>query len=320
MKIEIITTPNEKLKETGFGSLKACKNVLEVLQELYDVKLNVCKDRNDLDNIIDRKPDLIVLAVKYIVSDKGKNIWLADFFENKNVNFTGSINSVLNFDSNKISAKKCLKDKGVKTADYFTITSQYEYNDEDELPIKFPLFLKPIDAANGNGIDEKSLVKDFNSLKIKVKSIFNTFDQVTLAEEYLEGREFTVAIIEDRKDQNLFIAPIEIIPPLMNNGLRILGAKVKTENSEELKEITDTKIKSKVEALAIEVFTQLNIRDFGRIDIKMNGNGKCYFLEVNLVPGMTKGSSYFPKAFEIANKIDYDSVVKMMIESSINRT
>ena len=42
-------------------------------------------------------------------------------------------------------------------------------------------------------------------------------------------------------------------------------------------------------------------------------------MEVNLVPGMTKGSSYFPKAFEIANKINYDSVVKMIIESSINR-
>lgn len=319
MKIEIITTPNEKLKETGFGSLKACENVLEVLQQSYDVKLNVCKDKNDLDNIIDRKPDLIVLAVKYIVSDRGRNIWLADFFENKNVNFTGSINSVLNFDSNKVSAKAFLKNKGIKTADYFTATSQYSYNHEDELPIKFPLFLKPLESANGNGIDEKSLVKDFNSFKNKVKSIFDTFDQTTLVEKYLEGREFTVAIIENRKKQNLFIAPIEIIPPLMNNGSRILGEKVKQENSEKLKSIIDTKTKSKVETLATEVFKLLNIRDFGRIDIKMDGEGECYFVEVNLVPGMTKGSSYFPRAFEIAQKIDYDSVVKMMIESSINR-
>ena len=52
MKIEIITTPNEKLKETGFGSLKACNDVLEVLQKSYKVKLNVCKDTNDLENII----------------------------------------------------------------------------------------------------------------------------------------------------------------------------------------------------------------------------------------------------------------------------
>ena len=317
MKIEIITTPNEKLKETGFGSLKACKKVLEVLQKLYDVKLNVCKDRNDLDNIIDRKPDLVVLAVKYIVSDRGKYIWLADFFENKNVNFTGSINSVLNFDSNKVSAKKFLKDKGVKTADYFTITSRYDYN--DNLPIKFPLFLKPIDSANGNGIDENSFVKDFDSLINKVKNIFDTYDQVTLVEEYLEGREFTVAIIEDQEKQNLVVAPIEIVPPMTNNGLRILGEKVKKEDSEELKSIVDTETKSKVEALAIEVFKKLNIRDFGRVDIKMDGNGKCYFMEVNLVPGMTKGSSYFPKAFEIANKIDYDSVVNMIIKSSINR-
>lgn len=317
MKIEIITTPNEKLKETGFGSLKACNDVLEVLQKSYKVKLNVCKDTNDLENIIDRKPDLVVLAVKYIVSERGKKFWLADFFENKNVNFTGSIISVLNFDSNKVSAKKFLKEKGVKTADYFTITSRYDY--KDNLPIEFPLFLKPIDSANGNGIDENSFVKNFDSLISKVKNIFDTFDQATLAEEYLEGREFTVAIIEDQEKQNLVVAPIEIVPPMTNNGLRILGEKVKKEDSEELKKITDAETKSKVEALAIEVFKKLDIRDFGRVDIKMDGDGKCYFMEVNLVPGMTKGSSYFPKAFEIANEVDYDSVVNMIIKSSINR-
>jgi len=242
---------------------------------------------------------------------------LADFFKNKNINFTGSISSVLYFDSNKVSAKKFLKDKGIKTADYFTITSRYDYN--DNLPIKFPLFLKPIDSANGNGIDENSFVKDFDSLISKVKNIFDTFGQATLVEEYLEGREFTVAIIEDQEKQNLVIAPIEIVPPMINNGLRILGEKVKKEDSEEVKQIADRETKSKVEALAIEIFKQLDIRDFGRVDIKMDAHGKCYFMEINLVPGMTKGSSYFPKAFEIANKIDYDSVVNMIIKSSINR-
>ena len=43
MQIEIVTTPNEKLKETGFGSLKACRSVLDSIKKMgHTVELNVC--------------------------------------------------------------------------------------------------------------------------------------------------------------------------------------------------------------------------------------------------------------------------------------
>ena len=319
MKIEIVTTQNINLNETGFGALKACNRVFDSIEKMgYDVKLNICKSKRDLDSIVKKNPDLVVLAVKYISLPNGNNVWLSEYFSRHGINFTGSSRDVLRFDSNKISAKLYLSNKGIKTARYFTAIPE-QYRCAGELPIKFPLFLKPTDAANGNGIDDFSFVTNFSEFETKVLSLYNKFRAPVLAEEYLDGREFTVSII-NKPNNELIISPIEIVPPESKNGLRILGKKAKIDNCEELKSINDDEIKSKVINLAINVFLTLGVRDFGRIDIKANTAGECFFIEANLVPGMTYGSSYFPKSCEIECALTYDEVIQLMLESALSRT
>lgn len=49
----------------------------------------------------------------------------------------------------------------------------------------------------------------------------------------------------------------------------------------------------------------------------MDRLGVCYFLEANLVPGMNQGTSYFPLACEIENKIAYDDVIKLIVDEGL---
>ena len=323
MHIEIITTPNEALKESGFGSLKACNSVLDAIQRMgYRVRLSVCKTKDDLDEVVKRKPGLVVLAVKYIPVNykdglREDDIWLSEYFSQHRINFTGSSREVLKFDSNKVLAKIHLTNKGIKTANYF-IASPEQYNNESELPITFPLFLKPLDAANGNGIDDLSFVTNFTDYESKVVSLSNSFNQPVLAEEYLDGREFTVAIIKT-VNEKFIVSAVEVIPPTSTNGLRILGAQAKKDDSEKLIQIDDNGVKSRVTTLAIDAFNTLGVRDFGRIDIKTNKNGECFFMEANLVPGMTYGSSYFPQAFDIDNEFSYDLVIELLLAGGFAR-
>ena len=318
MHIEIITTPNESLKESGFGSLKACNSVLDATQKMgHSVRISTCKTKECLDNVIKRKPELVILAVKYVPLNNEENIWLSDYFAQHRVNFTGSSRNVLEFDSNKVLAKTHLTNKGIKTAKYF-IASPGQYKNESELPIAFPLFLKPLDAANGNGIDDFSYVINFTDYESKMASLFDTFNQPILVEEYLDGREFTVAIINTR-DKKLLVSAVEVIPPTSTHGLRILGAQTKKDDSEKLIEIVDDEVKSRVTALAIDAFNTLGVRDFGRIDIKTDNHGECFFMEANLVPGMTYGSSYFPEACSIAHEFSYDKVIELMLEGGLAR-
>ena len=318
MNIEIITTPTEELKESGFGSLNSCNSVLKAITKMgHNIRLNICRTKNDLHTIVKREPDLVILAVKYLSFEDENDIWLSDYFAEHKINYTGSSMQTLKFDSDKVLAKLHLKDKGIKTASYFTAIPG-QYKTEKELPILFPLFLKPIDAANGNGIDDLSYVRNFADFESKVLSLHDSFKLPILVEEYLDGKEYTVAVIQSR-DGDLLVSPMEIIPILSTNGLRILGQQAKKDDSEELKKIEDKVMLTKLIKLATDAYEGLGVRDFGRIDIKTNQKGECFFMEANLVPGMTEGSSYFPKACEIKSDLTYDAVIELMLTGGLNR-
>ena len=318
MKIAIITTPNNDLKETGFGAIQACNSVLASIEKLgYNVGINVCTCLNDLHNIVEQKPDLAILAVKYIRVENGEDIWLSEFFEGQGINYSGSSREVLRFDSDKVFAKAYLMDRGINSAKFFTAIPG-QFTNESDLPLSFPLFLKPSDAANGNGIDDFSLVQNFSDYESKILSLYNEFGIPVLVEEFLDGKEFSVAIISTESGK-LIASAVELIPAQSDNGLRILGEKAKKDDSEIMEYIEDHIALEELTKLATDVYIKLGIWDFGRIDIKADKNGQFFFMEANLVPGMTLGSSYFPKACEIANNLSYDEVIQYIVEKGISR-
>jgi D-alanine-D-alanine ligase len=317
MRIEIITSPNDELKETGFGSHLACASVVESIKKLgHMAKLSVCTSSSDLDDVVKRKPDLVILAAKYIPIVNGNDIWFSEYFYKQEVVFSGSDRETLKYDSDKVLAKSCLNKAGINTAKYFTAVPG-QYHHKNDLPLSFPLFLKPIDAANGNGIDDLSFVENFSEFEAKVASLYNLYQLPILVEEYLSGREFTVAIIENDISE-FFTSAIEIIPPESAGGLRILGAEVKKYNTETLVKIKKSDI-GKIVNIAIKAFIALGVRGFGRIDVKMDSKGKCYFMEANLIPGMNFGSSYFPQACSIASSLSYDKVISLMLMECLSR-
>lgn len=318
MNIEIITSPNKTPRETGFGTYLSCLDILLSLERTpHTIRLTSCKSRSDLEEVLVRKPELVFLTAKYLPLKNEKNIWFTEFFEESNIICAGSKFETLQFDSNKAKAKNFLSAKGIKTAKYFVARpEQYQY--EEALPLDFPLFVKPIDAANSCGVDDDSYVNSFSAYKNKVQAIYSQFNEPALVEEYLGGREFTVSIICDREGK-LLVSPIEVLPPESKLGLRILGQSVKELDTEHLQKISMKTECLFVCKLAVSAFLALGVRGYGRIDIKMDDCGNYYFMEANLVPGMCQSSSYFPRAFEIIYDMTFDDVVYAMLDESQSR-
>ena len=123
----------------------------------------------------------------------------------------------------------------------------------------------------------------------------------------------------DTMYSDLIVSAVEVVPPKSSNGLRILGEKTKRDDSEKLKKSKENKLINNVRKLAVDAFLHLGARDFGRIDVKVDRSGQCYFMEANLVPGMTSGSSYFPKACEIDNEISYDDMIGLILDEGLRR-
>ena len=320
IKIEVVTTDTAGLKETAFGSLETSWNVYSTLRFAYrGVRFNNIQSTEDLEAIAVRRPDLVVVCVKYFIDPTtGNKIWLSDFFERHNIQFTGSNRATLEFDSNKSKAKTVLAQKGIHTAQFF-LTQPGQYTSELQLPLRLPLFVKPLDAANGNGVDQNSVVRDFDSYCAKVKEIFDDFNVSALVEEILPGREFTVAVLDDPSNASRSVMPVEVLVPRNAKGDRILGQQEKLDNDEKLLEVEEPAL-SAVSALASQAFTALGARDFGRIDIKMDAKSVPHFIEANLVPGMTPVTSYFPRACQIAGGLTYDDVVLKIVSLALSRS
>ncbi|MEL7446266.1 MAG: D-alanine--D-alanine ligase [Pseudomonadota bacterium] len=318
-RIEVVTTETEGMIESGFGSLATCRGISECLSSEYPlVQFNNVTSERDLEEIVARAPDLVVLCVKYIFDDKaGRIIWLSDYFGKRSIIHTGSDFATLNFDSNKSRAKTILRNKGMRTAEYF-LAQPGAFESGAKLPLPFPLFVKPLSAANGNGIDADSMVHDFTAFEAKVAAVAKTYGKAALVEQVLTGREFTVAVLGDSKDATGLVMPVEVIVPPNENGDRILGHQAKTENEEQLC-VVEGPLHARLVDYAGQAFALLGGRDFGRIDIKLDAAGAPHFLEANLVPGMTPGSSYFPRACKINAGMSYGAVVLKIVDLALTR-
>ena len=327
--IAIVATDTQDLKETGFGSIETCRFFYDQIKEAYQtVTFHEISSISGLNEIVTSKPDLVVLCSKYLLDvNSNTKTWFSEYFSEHAIAFTGSDRTSLEFDSNKGKAKAAMQNHGIATAKFFQ-TCPGQFETEDKLPLLLPLFVKPIDAANGNGIDENSIVRDFESYQNKVKELFESFGADVLVEEVLPGREFTVAVFDDPENGLRSIMPVEIIAPMNEKGDRILGCAAKQQNHELLRTITEPTLTA-VSELAGSVFTALGIKSFGRIDIKLDAEGAPNFLEANLVPGMTPDSSYFPRACSLQNgskskknkptSMTHSEVALRIVELGLNR-
>ncbi len=319
MKIIIVTTENEQMKETGFGLMKSCLSMKEALESNFNsVTIKSCSSEQDLDVVTLLSPDIVVLAVKYIHGDDDQKIWLSQYFEDAGITYTGSKRDVLEYDSNKILAKNFMLKKGIQTASFTTVTPDNVLSKTNET-IPYPQFIKPLNAANGNGVDDDSIVYNSDDFIKKANSLFAKYGNTAISEKYLSGREFTVAVLHNAAKNEYITAPLEVIPPLNDNNVRILGEKVKIEDNEGFEVITNKNERKQLEKMAIKCFKALGVRDFGRVDIKMDEDGVCNFLEVNLVPGMTKGTSYFPICFEMDKQLSYGKIISSVVDNAVSR-
>ncbi len=329
--IEVIATDIADLAMMGFGSVKNCISVSNALIENYThVHFNIIRTKSDLDEIIYRKPDLVFSGIKYVIfngleitKNRADKIWISEYMEEAGINYTGSEKDAIELEFSKVAAKKRVEEFGVNTAPYF-IAKPGMYKSANELPVNFPLFIKPLLEGDSKGIGSDSVVYDFESYQKKVQNIYALFKQPVLVEKFISGREFTVAILGSDFNCEPIALPVEIIFPDKNSANKILSYNIKKENKEKVIAIDDKDIYKSVVSIAKNAFIALGARDYGRIDIIMDGNNCPYFLEANLVPGMTQrprpiDCSYFPRACFINTNFTYQETIHKIAEIAFNR-
>ena len=316
--IEIVVVPNfgkVNSHQDNVGIILENKKVLRILSKQYkNVLITEINSEEDLYQLVKRKPDLVFSGVKYFLFNNQK-IWLNDYLEMFEISYIASSKAALDNESDKNRAKKIMQKNNIRTADFF-ITNPGEYLKESSIPIKFPLFIKPITGGDSRGINKNSLVFNFEDFTAKVLDIKLKQNSPSLVETYLAGKEYSVGIFEDSTDGSLRAMPIEIIVKKNIDGHCILDFDVKKNDEEEVIVVTDTKIFDKLSQLAKNSFTALGGKSLGRIDIKMDHLGIPHFIEANLMPGLRKG--YFYRSCVLNLNMSYDEMILSIANTGLS--
>ena len=316
--IEIVIVPNLgelNSHQDNVGIILEEKKILKILSKRYkNVSITEINSEEDLEDLVRRKPDLVFSGVKYFLFND-KNIWLNDYLEMFEIPYIASSKAALDNESDKNRAKKIMQKNNIRTADFF-ITNPGEYLKESSIPIKFPLFIKPVTGGDSRGVDKNSIVFNFKSFTAKVLDIKINQKSPSLVESYLTGKEYSVGIFEDSIDGTLRAMPIEIIVKKNIDGHCILDFDVKKNDEESVTIVSDVVVFDKLSKLAKDSFRALGGKSLGRIDVKMDQLGAPHFIEANLMPGLRKG--YFYRSCVLNLDMSYDEMILSIANTGLS--
>ncbi|HZV78211.1 MAG TPA: D-alanine--D-alanine ligase [Candidatus Binatus sp.] len=131
-----------------------------------------------------------------------------------------------------------------------------------------------------------------------------------VVEEYIEGREFTVAILGDRA-----LPLVEIVP---HDDFYTYHAKYTPGASTHVvpADVPES-LSTSIQSHALTLHRGLGCRDYSRVDVLMSVTNSLYVLECNTLPGLTP-LSLFPEA-AAADGIEYNMLIDMLIGAALKR-
>lgn len=201
----------------------------------------------------------------------------------------------------KIACKKVWQAKGLSTPEFEVLS---ETTDWDEVIGRLGIaFVKPVNEGSSIGIAK---AKNSSELKLAYENA-SQYDSVVLAEKWINGPEFTVAILGDKT-----LPPIEL---RTENEFYDFEAKYEAEDTQYICpcDLDDVK-ESEIRSLSKQAYEVIECFGWARVDLMQDLSGKFWLLEINTIPGMTD-HSLVPMAAKQAG-LSYEQLVLEILRSS----
>lgn len=225
--------------------------------------------------------------------------------------FSGPV--TLGVSLNKAFTKHIVRDAGILTPDFFVV---YKVEDIENCKLEYPLFAKPIAEGTGKGIENKSVIKDKNQLKVVCTSLLKTFKQAVLVERFLPGREFTTGIVGNGNEASV-VGSMEVVYGENTSEIYSMFNKENYEDRISYR-LPDDETALKCAEISLKVWNILNAYDGGRVDLRMDENGNVNFLEINPLAGLNPIHSDLPLLSKL-NNLSYQELMNRILNASIKR-
>ncbi|MDP9001226.1 MAG: ATP-grasp domain-containing protein [Myxococcota bacterium] len=233
--------------------------------------------------------------------------------------FTGSPPEVLSFALRKDRVKRRLEAAGIPTPPGRVLTGAGEVCD-----LPFPLIVKPVREDGSVGISRTSVVRSPSELARAVEAVVTSLRQPCLVEQFIDGREFNVAMLGHPTPRVLPLSEIVFdglpvgAPHIVSYEAKWSGGSVDDLGTVPvLHPALPNSVAARVRRAAAEAFRAVGVRDYGRVDVRLAATGIPYVIDVNPNCDLSPNAGISHAAAAVG--IDYGSFVRLLVRYALRR-
>lgn len=288
-------------------SLKSGSSVKKVLRSLGHQVTVLDVDSDLLTNLRQLQPDVVWPLIH---GGPGENGGLQNILISLGIPYVGTHSDGCQRATYKSTAKATVRAGGLLTPDSVTLPKDYfrQLGAQQVMSLVIehlglPVVVKPFQGGSGLGVSYASTPEELSSAIIACFA----YDDNALIESYVHGTELAVSVV-NTKDGLRTLPPVEIV----TDGTYDFDARYNPGRSEYFTPARlDEETLEQVQEVALTAHRTLGLGTVSRTDIILDDEGTPWFIDVNVVPGMTE-TSLFPIAAQATGDLPalYDEIVR----------
>src|ERR1700704_3904328 len=265
--------------------------------------------------------DLVFNLSESFGDDDTADFKIAAFLELLGKQYTGSGTHGLMLAQDKEIAKKIFAFHGIHTPVFAkSFRGRLDFSHD----LQFPVIVKPAREDGSIGIEFSAVVSSIRELMERMDWLHANFDSPVLIEEYIDGREVYVGVLGNDKPEALPVVELDL-SQLPDGTPRIAAAEVKwgkgTKAYRDTKSAIATDLSEETTAslqqTAVAAYQALELRDYGRVDMRLQADGRVHVIEVNPNPWLSSRAEFAMAARKSGRT--YNQLIEEIIELTSSR-
>lgn len=264
----------------------------------------------------DAAADLVFNLTESFAGKSALDSGIASLLNLLDLRYTGSSHAGLLLAGDKALAKRMLSFHGIRTPEFATL-HRGALESADKLT--FPLIVKPPQEDASIGISSASVVRDLNELLARVDGIQREHNGPVLVERFVEGREFYVGVLGNERAEALPPAELDM-SAYPDDVPRVASWSAKWEEDHPefagsrtvFPEDLDPAVAKRLEETALAAFHALRLRDYARVDLRLDDSGDPHVLEVNPNCYLRRGEVFAEAAARAG--LSYEGLIARILE------
>jgi D-alanine-D-alanine ligase len=235
------------------------------------------------------QPDLVFNLCESMEGDSRNEPTFAGLLDLFGIPYTGADLLSLASCLHKYRTKEILIARSINTPPYRCLDDVAALADPSLEALDYPWFLKLVHEDASVGITEENLVRTPAELRKRARDMIEEFKQAVIAERYVEGREINVTLIGNAPDVQMLPLHEIDFAAMPKDRPRIVSYAAKWDEGHvdyvgtkpvPLRDASP-KLIADVEAIARAAHTAVGLRDYGRVDLRVDAAGVPWVIDVN---------------------------------------